>query len=105
MRGGDVNASGMRGRWGFEWRELQEVCIRIAGRIALLSAPAVGGEWDVAQPALSIGVDRWPGGEGAPPQGSAGGFITPCAAPELDFLQPECGKTRRKASSVHGHDL
>lgn len=43
----------------------------MAGYIILLTAHAAGGEWDVAQPALSIGGmqggDRWWRGDGATP--------------------------------------
>ncbi len=75
-------------------------CACVVGYITLLTAHAAGGEWDVAQPALSIGGlqggDRWWREDGASPQGSVGGFITPCAAPVLYFSEQESGKTAIK---------
>lgn len=67
----------------------------------------VEGEWDVSQRGRSIGgpggvrgVDRWRRGDGASPQGPAGSFITPCAAPILYFSQQvSVGKTSIKHSA------
>lgn len=64
----------------------------------MLTAHAAGEEWDVVQPVLSLGglqgVDRWCRLDGASPQGSVGGFITPRAVPVLYFSQ--FGKTAIK---------
>jgi len=77
------------------------------GYIILLTVWVAGGERDVAQPAHSIGGmragDRWWRGDGASPQGSVGGFITPCAVQVLYFSQQECaGSTMKHIGDMCG---